>query len=136
MEESSPDVVEVEEKAPMVIRSQTLPEDEVEEEDADPGEIGEQRTMTSVFSAEISTLLHGVLAGRTRNRISFILLDLLLGIKSVPGVWRKVTVTGVAPVLKNTGVLVAQTTTCTSVSGPKTASTGGTGMKLAVATVA
>ena len=135
MEESSPDVVE-EEKAPKVIRSLTLPVDEAKEEDADPGEIGEQRTMTSVFSAEISTLSHGVLAGRTRSRISFILLDLLLAIKSVPGVWRKVTVTRTAPVLKNMVVLVAQTTTCTSVSGQKTASTGGTGMKLAAVTVA
>ena len=134
MEESSPDVAE--EKALMVIRSQTLPVDEAEEEDADPGKIGERRTMTNVFSAEISMLLHGVLAGRTQNRISFILLDLLLGIKSVPGVWRKVTVTGVAPVLKNTGVLVALTTTCISVSGPKTASIGGTGMRLVVVTVA
>ena len=135
MEESSPDVVE-EEKVPKVIRSPTLPADEAEEEDADPGKIGEQRTMTNVFSAEISTLLHGVLAGRTRSRISSILLDLWLAIKSVPGVLRKVTGTGTAPVLKNMGVLVAQTTTCTSVSGPRTASTGGTGMKLVVVTVA
>ena len=74
MEESSPDVAE--EKALMVIRSQTLPVDEAEEEDADPGEIGEQRTMTNVFSAEISMLLHGVLAGRTQNRTRSILLDL------------------------------------------------------------
>ena len=74
-EESSQNVVE-EKETPKMSRSQTLPVDEAEEEDADPGEIGERRTMTNVFSAEISTLLHGVLAGRTQNRISSILLDL------------------------------------------------------------
>ena len=74
-EESSQDVVE-EKETPKMSRSQTLPVDEAEEEDADPGEIGERRTMTNVFSAETSTLLHVVLAGRTQNRTRSILLDL------------------------------------------------------------
>ena len=74
-EESSQDVVE-EKETPKMSRSQTLPVEKAEEEDADPGKIGEKRTMTNVYSVETNTLLHVVLAGRTRNRTRSILLDL------------------------------------------------------------